>query len=327
MASPETLLSVERLEVQFETPRGLLHAVNGVSFNVRRGEIYGIVGESGSGKSVTAMSIIRLLPSYARIHEGKIIFNERDLLKLDESEIRAIRGKEVAMIFQDPQTSFDPLFTIANQIGEAVRIHRKIGSRELNEQIVRLLNDVGIPEPDIRKDQYPHQFSGGMKQRAMCAMALSNSPEMIIADEPTTALDVTIQAQVMEMFKDLSRNAGLSILLITHDMGLIAETCDRVSVMYAGFVIETAGVFELFKRPRHPYTRGLIESIPRLDKEEETLTSIPGRAPNPLLLPPFCMFKERCAFSTDWCSESIPQLLEVEEDHWVACCRVQKREI
>jgi peptide/nickel transport system ATP-binding protein len=327
MAFSETLLSVEGLRVQFDTSRGLLQAVNSASFNVRRGEIYGIVGESGSGKSVTAMSIIRLLPPYARIVSGKIMFKGRHLLDLDDREIRAIRGKDISMIFQDPQTSFDPLFTIANQIGQAVRIHRKMGSKELNEHIVRLIHGVGIPEPEIRKDQYPHQFSGGMKQRAMCAMALSNTPGLIIADEPTTALDVTIQAQVMELFKDLSRNSGLSILLITHDMGLIAEACDRVSVMYAGFVIETADVFALFKHPRHPYTKSLIESIPRLDKDEEVLSSIPGRAPNPLHLPPFCVFRQRCAYSTDLCSGSMPQLLEAEESHWVACCRVQKREI
>lgn len=321
------LLSVQGLKVYFKTSQGLLRAVNDISFDIGKGEIYGIVGESGSGKSVTALSILCILPPNARIVAGKIEFKGRDLLSLVDRQIRSIRGKEISMVFQDALSSFDPVFTIANQIGEAVLIHQRMGFRQLDEHIIRLMSNVGIAEPVIRKDQYPHQFSGGMKQRAMSAMALSNSPELIIADEPTTSLDVTIQAQIMELFKDLTRSLGTSILLITHDMGIIAEVCDRVSVMYAGFILETADVFSLFKHPKHPYTISLIDSIPRLDKEAETLASIPGRIPNPLELPPFCVFQPRCPFATDVCSSGMPQLLEVEPGTKVACYRFQKGEI
>jgi len=325
--SPMPLLSVQDLKVQFQTPRGLLEAVNGVSFDVEKGELYGIVGESGSGKSVTALSILNILPPNARIVDGRILFKGSDLLTLEDRRIRSIRGNDIAMVFQDALASFDPVFTIANQIGEAVRIHRKMSSRQLDEHIVSLLMSVGIPEPKLRKDQYPHQFSGGMKQRAMSAMALSNSPALIIADEPTTSLDVTIQAQLMELFKDLKDRLGVSIVLITHDMGLIAEVCDRVSVMYGGFIFETADVFSLFKHPKHPYTRGLIGSIPSLDKDTETLVSIPGRVPNPLELPPCCVFQPRCSFAREICSLGRPPLVGLEDGTKVACYRVQRGEI
>jgi peptide/nickel transport system ATP-binding protein len=321
------LLSINDLKVQFKTTRGLLEAVNGASFNIKKGEIYGIVGESGSGKSVTALSILNILPPNARIDKGQILFKGSDLLTLKDCDMRSIRGNTIAMVFQDALASFDPVFTIANQIGEAVRIHRNMNNTQLNEHIVSLLTSVGIPEPKSRKDQYPHQFSGGMKQRAMSAMALSNNPELIIADEPTTSLDVTIQAQLMDLFKDLKERLGISILLITHDMGLIAEVCDRVSVMYGGFILETADVFSLFKDPKHPYTRGLINAIPSLDKDAKTLVSIPGKVPDPLELPSGCVFEPRCSYARDICSHGTPPLLTLKDGTKVACYRVQKEEI
>ena len=324
---PPPLLSVENLHVRFQTARGQLHAVNGAGFDVHTGELYGIVGESGSGKSVTALSILNILPPNAWIAEGRIRFRGEDLLTLDNHRMRAIRGKDISMVFQDALASFDPVFTIADQIGEAVRIHRKIGQRDLNDHIVSLLASVGIPEPSVRKGQYPHQFSGGMKQRAMSAMALANSPALIIADEPTTSLDVTIQAQLMGLFKDLRDRLGVSILLITHDMGLIAEVCDRVSVMYGGFILETTDTFSLFENPRHPYTRGLIDSIPSIDRDAETLTSIPGRMPNPLDPFPFCIFQPRCVFAAGICTSSRPPLIDLGNGSRVACHRVERGEI
>lgn len=322
-----SLISVESLQVHFPTTRGVLKAVNNVSFQVNRGEAYGIVGESGSGKSVTALAILRILPPTSKIRSGKILFNGRNLLSLSDSEMRTIRGREISMIFQDPQSSFDPIFTISNQIGEAVSIHRKLTPVEMNTHITTLLRSVGIPEPEIRKNQYPHQFSGGMKQRAMSAMALSNSPELIIADEPTTSLDVTIQAQIIELFRNLIRKMGISILLITHDMGLVAELCDRVSVMYAGYIVETADVYTLFESPKHPYTKALIESIPRLDLDKDKLVSIPGRVPDPLNIPPFCVFQPRCKFFTDICLSGMPELLMVGERTKVACYRSQRGDL
>jgi len=323
----DRLLSVQNLHVRFRTTRGILKAVEGASFDIKEKEIYGIVGESGSGKSVTALSILRILSPNADVVEGKILFKGRNLLDMGDRQIRSLRGKEISMIFQDALASFDPVFTIADQIGEAVRVHRKMPGGQLNDHIIRLLVNVGIPEPEIRMVQYPHQFSGGMKQRAMSAMALANTPALIIADEPTTSLDVTIQAQLMELFKDFAQRLGLSILLITHDMGLIAEVCDRVSVMYGGSILETADVFSLFKNPRHPYTRGLIESIPRIDRDANTLRSIPGRVPNPLEMPPFCVFQPRCAFAKEACAKGRPQLHELEPGIQVACYRVQEGEI
>jgi oligopeptide/dipeptide ABC transporter ATP-binding protein len=320
------LLSVRDLHIQFNTPSGILDAVNGISFDIEKGELYGIVGESGSGKSVTALGILRILAPNARM-QGQIIYRQTDLLKLNDRQLRSIRGNHIAMVFQDAMASFDPVFTIANQIGEAVRIHRKMNTRQLNDHIVSLLGNVGIPDPRRRKDQYPHQFSGGMKQRAMSAMALSNNPALIIADEPTTALDVTIQAQLMALFKDLKERLGISILLITHDMGLIAEVCDRVSVMYGGFILETADVFDLFRDPKHPYTRGLIASIPSLDKTAKTLVSIPGKVPNPLNLPPGCVFQPRCPYADERCQGGRPPLTALADGTKVACYRVPNGEI
>ena len=322
----EPILSVDDLEVVFDTGRGPLCAVNKVSFDIRAGEAYGIVGESGSGKSVTALSILRLLGRNARIVSGRVLFKGRDVLALPDDELRKVRGKEIAMVFQDPQASFDPVFTIRSQIGEAMSLHRSLSRKEIDANVVSLLRSVGIPEPDRRKDQYPHQFSGGMKQRAMSAMALSNSPALIIADEPTTALDVTIQAQMMDLFRDLKERLGVSILLITHDMGLVAEFCDRVSVMYAGSIVETADVHELFKHPRHPYTRALIESIPRLDRQQDQLETIPGRMPSLLDLPAFCAYQPRCKFAQARCVEGVPLAEKVGVTR-VACYRAHAGEL
>ena len=322
----DAILSVQDLEVVFDTGRGPLRAVNKLCFDVRAGEAYGIVGESGSGKSVTALAILRLLARNARIVSGRVLFKGEDLLTLTDDAMRSVRGKEISMIFQDPQASFDPVFTIRSQIGEAMSLHRKLARKDVDDNVVALLRSVGIPEPDKRKDQYPHQFSGGMKQRAMSAMALSNSPALIIADEPTTALDVTIQAQMMDLFRDLKERLGVSILLITHDMALVAEFCDRVSVMYAGSIVETADVDDLFKHPRHPYTRALIDSIPRLDREQEQLESIPGRMPSLLELPSFCAFQPRCRFAQPGCLEGIPEGRELGRTK-VACYRAHAGEL
>ena len=322
----EPILSVRHLEVLFDTARGPLKAVNDISFDVRPAEAYGIVGESGSGKSVTALSILRLLSRNARIPTGQILFKGRDLLALGDEPMRSIRGREISMIFQDPQASFDPVFTISSQIGEAMSLHRKISGKDIDRNVVSLLRSVGIPEPAVRKNQYPHQFSGGMKQRAMAAMALSNSPILIIADEPTTSLDVTIQAQMMDLLRDLKDRLGVSILLITHDMALVAEFCDRVSVMYAGSIVETADVHSLFRNPRHPYTKALINSIPRLDRDQEELESIPGRMPSLLDLPAFCVYQPRCRFANAGCREGIPPLTDVGGIK-VACYRVQAGEL
>jgi len=324
--SPDVILSVRKLEVLFDTSRGPLKAVNNISFDVRPGEAYGIVGESGSGKSVTALSILRLLSPNATIASGQILFKGNDLLALRDDEMRSVRGKEISMVFQDPQASFDPVFTIASQIGEAMSLHQKVSRKRIDRSVVSLLKSVGIPEPEVRKNQYPHQFSGGMKQRAMSAMALSNSPALIIADEPTTSLDVTIQAQLMDLFRDLKDRLGVSILLITHDMALVADFCDRVSVMYAGSIVETADVRSLFKNPRHPYTKALINSIPRLDRDQEELESIPGRMPSLLELPPFCAYQPRCKFAQDRCRDGIPEASDVNGIK-VACYRAQAGEI
>lgn len=323
----ESLLRVEELQIQFRTIHGIIRAVNNASFDINRAEVYGLVGESGCGKSATALSILRLLASNAKIVSGRILFKGRNLLELSYDEIRTIRGKEISLVFQDPQTSLDPVFTISDQIAEAIEIHQKLQKNIVNENVVSLLKGVGIPQPEIRKDQYPHQFSGGMKQRAMSAMALSNRPDLIIADEPTTSLDVTIQAQIIDLLRDLKNDFGVAILLITHDMGLIAELCNRVSVIYAGYVVETADVYSIFKNPMHPYTRGLIESIPRVDVDSEELASIPGRVASPLELHKVCAFYPRCKYVKDICSRGIPELLEIKEGIKVACWLAQEGKI
>ena len=315
----EPILKVEDLRTYFYTEDGVVKAVDGVSFELYEGETLGIVGESGSGKSVTSLSIMRLLDEKGKIVGGRIIFKGRNLLELPEAEMRKIRGNEIAMIFQEPMVALNPVYTIGDQIMEAIMLHQGVGEKEAREMAIDLLRKVGIPEPEKRVDQYPHQLSGGMRQRAMIAMALSCRPSILIADEPTTALDVTIQAQILDLMKELQREYGMALIMITHDMGVIAEVADRVVVMYAGQVVEYGEVHEIFKNPKHPYTYGLLSSIPRLDVEQEKLKSIPGTVPDPLNFPPGCRFHPRCEFAEERCKVEEPKMERVGEGHYSRC--------
>jgi len=317
----EDLLRVSDLETHFFSYRGVVKAVDGVFFNMRKGESLGLVGETGSGKSVTALSIMRLIPPPGRIVGGKVIFQGENLLEKPEEEMRKIRGKRISMIFQDPMTSLNPVFRVGEQLAEVFTQHQGLDKKEAEKKSVDLLKSVGIPDPDRRAKQFPHQLSGGMRQRAMIAMALASRPDLLIADEPTTALDVTIQAQILELIKELKREVGTSMLLITHNLGVVAETCDRIAIMYAGSIVELAKSVTLFKNPLHPYTRGLLDCIPRIDAPKEKLAVIPGLVPD-LIQPPLgCKFHPRCECPSDRCSAEKPQLLNVGDDHWVACER------
>ncbi|MEI7556558.1 ABC transporter ATP-binding protein [Candidatus Chlorohelix sp.] len=321
MAQP--LLEVKNLKVNFKTDDGMVKAVNDVSFYLNEGETLGIVGESGSGKSVTSLAIMRLLPSPpSRIDPtSQLIFRGRDLLKLKEDDMRRVRGREIAMIFQDPMTSLNPVLTIGKQIMESLKLHLKMTDTQAKSRAVELLKLVGIPSADKRLGDYPHQFSGGMRQRVMIAMAISCNPKLLIADEPTTALDVTIQAQILELLKKLRSELGTSIMLITHDLGVVAGMCDRIQVMYAGRIVETAKAKPLYVNPRHPYTIGLLNSIPRLDEHRaERLVPIIGLPPDMITMPPGCSFEPRCAYSNSGvCQSKAPQLREVEAEHNSAC--------
>ena len=316
------LLNVRDLHTFFHTPRGVIRAVNGVDFSITRGETVGMVGESGCGKSVTALSITRLIEPPGRIERGKVVFEDRNLLELSESEMRHIRGNRISIIFQEPLTSLNPVHRVRDQISECIRLHRTLSKRQALQLTVEMLGKVGIPDPEKRLQSYPHQMSGGMRQRVMIAMALSCNPEMIIADEPTTALDVTIQAQILDLMNKLKEETGLSILLITHDLGVVAEMAQSVIVMYAGRIVEYAKVHNLFNEPKHPYTLGLIESIPKLNgpiRGDRMLQAIPGMVPSLLELPEGCSFQKRCARRFDLCSEREPFLFQVESDHFVRC--------
>ena len=321
----ENLLEIRNLKTFFETDLGTLKAVNGLSLSIPRKGVVALVGESGSGKSMTALSILRLVPEPAgKIVGGEIVYHRAggkpvDLLTLSEEEMRKIRGDRIAMIFQEPMTSLNPVYTVGDQIGEAVKIHQKKSRRESREVAIGMLKKVGIPNPDKRVDDYPHQMSGGMRQRVMIAMALSCHPELLIADEPTTALDVTIQAQILELIHQLIDEMGMSLLLITHDLGIVAENADSVAVMYAGNIVEQASVKSIFAHPKHPYTKGLLESVPRLKGEKgEKLFSIPGTVPNLALLPRGCAFQDRCERVAADCRENFPQLLG-EASHRARC--------
>ena len=318
----QPLLVVKNLETQFKTQDGIVKAVNNVSFHVDRGETLGIVGESGSGKSVTSLSIMRLIPNPpGRIVGGQIIFDGENLLDYTEEEMRHIRGNRIAMIFQDPMTSLNPVLTIGRQITESLELHMKLTPKEARNRAVELLQMVGIPGAERRLDDYPHQFSGGMRQRVMIAMALSCNPELLIADEPTTALDVTIQAQILELIQRLQHELGTAVIIITHDLGVVAGMADRVIVMYAGRVVEEGPTEEIFARPRMPYTIGLLRSIPRLDEEEgRTLTPIRGLPPDLINLPQICPFSPRCDyFIPGTCDQQVPPLREVVPGHKAAC--------
>ena len=316
-----TLLEVKSLRTEFHTQDGVVHAVNGVSFTVDEGETLGMVGESGCGKSQTVLSVMRLIPvPPGKIAGGQVLFQGRDLLKVDDEEIRSVRGNKIAMVFQDPMTSLNPVLTIGTQIGESLELHLGMTHEQARKRSVELLKMVGIPEAEGRIDDYPHQFSGGMRQRVMIAMALSCSPQLLIADEPTTALDVTIQAQIVDIVKRLKRELGMAIIWITHDLGVIAGLADHINVMYAGFVIETASVKEIFANPSHPYTLGLLGSIPRLDESRKgKLTPIEGLPPDLIQMPTGCPFFDRCRFRTQKCQEENPALMSVGTRHWSAC--------
>jgi oligopeptide transport system ATP-binding protein len=320
VAGPEPLLAVDDLRVQFKTQRGTVHAVNGISFEIRPGETLGLVGESGCGKSVTALALLGILARNAQVTGGSARFGGRDLLQLSQRELRRVRGKEIAMIFQDPMTSLNPVLTVGRQIREALETHFGMDRKAGHARAVELLDLVGIPNARARVDDYPHQFSGGMRQRVMIAMALACEPKLLIADEPTTALDVTIQAQILELLSELVSERDTALILITHDLGVVAGTCERVNVMYAGMFMEIATADDLFANPRHPYTLGLLQSVPRLDAPRRAkLRPIEG-SPRDMLSPPHaCPFQPRCRYEVELSRQEVPPLVEISRGHYVAC--------
>jgi oligopeptide/dipeptide ABC transporter ATP-binding protein len=322
---PQPVLEVRDLATTFKTEDGLVRAVNGLSFSVEAGTTLGIVGESGSGKSVTSLSIMRLIPQPpGKIERGQVFFKGEDLLKKSEAEMRKIRGKDIAMIFQDPMTSLNPVLTVGEQIAEATRLHLGYSKKEAMDKAVEMLRLVKIPAPEKRIRDYPHQFSGGMRQRVMIAMALSCDPSVLIADEPTTALDVTIQAQILELMNEMQQRLGSAIVLITHDLGVVAETCQNVLVMYGGNMVEYGSADDIFKRPKMPYTMGLLESLPRLDETGERLVPIEGQPPNLLHMPPGCAFAPRCRYRMPICDEPVP-LYDFGEGHVARCFLYDER--
>ncbi|MBT9545679.1 MAG: ABC transporter ATP-binding protein [Candidatus Sericytochromatia bacterium] len=316
----EALLKVIDLATHFTTEEGTVKAVDGVDFEVRRGEVVGVVGESGCGKSITSMSVLRLIAKpQGNIVRGKIIFEGQDLLTLSEEDMRKIRGNKIALISQDPMTSLNPVLTVGEQIMEAIMLHQGLERDAAKKKAIEMLRKVGIPEPEKRVDQYPHQFSGGMRQRGIIAMALSCEPKLLIADEPTTALDVTIQAQILDLMREIKEKYNAGIIFITHDLGVVAEMCDYVCVMYAGKVVEATDVFTLFKTPSHPYTLGLLKSIPRLDEIKDRLESIDGQPPSLSKLPKGCSFAPRCIEAKDICRQKEPELIRVGVNQFARC--------
>ncbi|WP_102273695.1 ABC transporter ATP-binding protein [Cytobacillus massiliigabonensis] len=314
------LLEIDNLKTYFFVDNGQVPAVNGVDLFINEGETLGIVGESGCGKSVTSLSVMGLLAhTPGRVVDGSIRFKERNLLSLSEKEMREVRGNEIAMIFQEPMTSLNPVYTIGEQIAEAVKLHLKYDKKKAAEHVIKMLKLVGIPRAEEIINEYPHQLSGGMRQRIMIAMAMSCDPTLLIADEPTTALDVTIQAQILELMKKLKEEKGTAIMLITHDLGVVAEMCDRVVVMYAGKVVEEAEVIEIFENPKHPYTQGLLNSIPKLGQKMNRLDSIPGNVPTPANMPAGCKFAPRCSSVMEVCKEADPELIQMEQGHKCRC--------
>jgi peptide/nickel transport system ATP-binding protein len=326
--SRKEVLQVRDLETTFFTYDGNIAAVDHVSFAIREGEILGIVGESGCGKSVTSLSIMGLVPNPpGKITNGEILLDGKDLTKLKEKEMREVRGQQVAMIFQEPMTSLNPLFKIGNQLAEAIRIHNsKWSKKQINERAIEIMKLVGLPRAEQLINEYPHQLSGGMRQRVMIAMALACDPKVLIADEPTTALDVTIQAQILHLIKDLNHRLNTAVLLITHDLGVVAETCERVVVMYAGQIVEEAPVLEIFRNPKHPYTQGLIQSVPDMRYKKETLYSIPGNVPKPGSITNGCRFAARCPHAFERCLVENPQIYDLSSDHKARCFLIDQEE-
>lgn len=319
------IVEFKNLSISFKIDEGIVRAVNDVSFEVRKGEVLGIVGESGCGKSVTSMSLMRLLPVPPTIYEsGSINLNGVDILSLSEEEMREKRGSEVAIIFQEPMTSLNPVMKIGHQISEVMLIHQKISKSEAKKRAIELINLVGIPRAESIFNSYPHELSGGMRQRIMIAIALACNPKVLIADEPNTALDVTIQAQILDLIKNMKSKFDISIMMITHDLGVIAEMADYVIVMYAGKIVEKAKVLDIFKNPKHPYTIGLMKSKPTFEGNNEKLYSIPGQVPNPMNLPNYCYFYERCDRRKDICKKGIPDLISVGNSHYVSCYLLDK---
>lgn len=315
-----TLLELNNLKMSFYTYAGEVQALRGVSFTLDQGEVIGIVGESGSGKSVTSLSIMGLLPPAAKIKGGSINFNGRDLLTLSPAQMQRIRGNEISMVFQDPMTSLNPVYTVGNQIMEPLMLHQHLSRAQAQKKAVEMLALTGIPDPEQRFNQYPHEFSGGMRQRAMIAMALSCQPRLLIADEPTTALDVTIQAQILALMKDLKEHFNTSIIMITHDLGVVAQLCSRILVMYGGIIVEEGKTRDIFHNPQHPYTWGLLQSVPDIRKlDQGRLIPIDGQPPDLLLPPPGCPFWPRCQYAMRICAETKPELTEVDPGHTAAC--------
>ena len=318
MADP--VLQIEDLGVRFHLKRGRLTAVDGVSLTVNRSENFGLVGESGSGKTVTARAVMRLIPAPpGEIFQGRILFDGEDVLDKSEAQMRELRGRKIAMVFQEPMSALNPVFTVGNQISDALRTNLGMSKREARERVIELLNLVGIPSPESRYGNYVHEFSGGMRQRVMLAMALSCNPSFLIADEPTTALDVTIQATILELIQSMTERFQMSLIFITHNLGVVAHTCDTIGVMYASHLVELGTKHEIFAKPLHPYTQGLLNSIPRLDAQSKFLTPIKGLVCNMLEPPQGCKFNPRCEHAMDVCSQEVPQLREVAPGHFVAC--------
>jgi oligopeptide/dipeptide ABC transporter ATP-binding protein len=321
MEKNEILVDVKDLQTYFFTDDGVVKAVDGISFTIRCGEVVALVGESGCGKSVASLSIMRLIDKPGKIIGGELLFKGEDLLKKTEEEMRKIRGSEIAMIFQEPMTSLNPVYTIGNQISEAITLHQKIHATEAKRRTIEMLYLVGIPEPERRFSQYPHEMSGGMRQRVMIAMALSSNPDLLISDEATTALDVTIQAQILDLMRGLQKKLGMAIFIITHNLAVVAEMADTINIAYAGKIVESASAREIFKSPRHPYTYGLLQSIPKFTekKTNEPLPAIEGMVPSPYHMPKGCRFNPRCPFATEKCREEEPEIIELTPGHLVRC--------
>jgi len=327
LMTPKEILRIENLKTYFDTWAGVVKAVDGVNLDVREGETLGLVGESGSGKSVTALSILGIVPRPGKIMDGRIIYKGENLLEKTENDLQKIRGKEISYVFQDPATSLNPVFSVADQLIEVIRRHQNVTKKEALEKAIELFRLVEIPDPEIKIWNFPHQLSGGMKQRMAVARALSCQPSLLLADEPTTNLDVTIQAQILQLMKNLKDRLGMSMILITHDMGVVAGVADRISVLYAGRVCETADTETIFYNPRHPYTKALLTAVPSLALKKEKLEVIPGNIPNLIEPPSGCRFNPRCEYANELCTKKIPPLVEIEPGHYVACIRASEIDI